>query len=413
MKSKTRFSIRTAMLVGIGAGGVLSSSAHAKDLFTVTAGGASASGSSVVDLVEDLVRARGAFAGLGAGAYTGSLNYGGVPGALNYAVNAAGTSATLTSSITGLSRTFSAANRDALYNQIEDYLEEDGTDDLGDLYKQLNRRSFVAITDGTPHASTALAANQVWNSYSTRVGTTEEELSRGGGLCCTFGLGAGVDVGSIEANGFSGTSVTMPLSMRSQLSERVGLGVDIPLNWTQIENADIFNAGVVLGLPITLIKEGADSPLNWIVAPVGHVNAVGSEDMANGGLIGGGSLASVVSYRLPNNMTLSMGNQISAFEGVEVSGFTPGVSNQLLKNGLTLSIPIAERWVFETRGLYTSFLQDAAVDGYWTVGGDLVYRFLGDFEQKSKRAYAMLGVYGDIAKNYSSPHVRLGTGWKF
>lgn len=400
-------------MIGLGAGGLLAPTTQARDLFTVTAGAVTASGDKVVDLVEDLVRARGAFTGLGAGAYTGSLNYGGVPGALNVAVNATGTSATLTSSITGLSRTFTAANRDALYNQIEDYLEEQGTDDLGELYKQLNRRSFVAITDGTPHASTALAANQVWNSYSSRVGVSEEEAARDGGLCCTFGLGAGVDVGSFEANGFSGTTVTVPLSMRAQLADRVGLGVDVPLNWTQVESADVFNAGVVLGLPITVIKEGADSPLNWIVAPVGHVNGTGSVDMANGGLIGGGSLASVVSYRLPNNMTLSMGNQISAFEGVEVSGFTPGVSNQLLKNGLTLSIPVGERWVFETRGLYTSFLQDAAVDGYWTVGGDLIYRFLGDYEDKSKRAYAMLGVYGDIAKNYSSPHVRLGTGWKF
>ena len=109
-----------------------------------------------------------------------------------------------------------------------------------------------------------------------------------------------------------------------------------------------------------------------------------------------------------------MGNQISIFEGMEVAGFDSGISQQILKNGLQLSIPIAQRWLFEARGVYSRFLDDAAIDDYFTVGGDFVYRFLGGADaEATRRGYVLLGAYAELADDYTAPHVRVGTGWRY
>ena len=84
--------------------------------------------SSVVDLVRDVIETRDEFAPLLFRDFSASLTYAGVQDAILFDVNAGGTQATLRFPDTGFSRTFTAANRDELEDEIEDFIKEDGAD---------------------------------------------------------------------------------------------------------------------------------------------------------------------------------------------------------------------------------------------------------------------------------------------
>ena len=103
--------------------------AGATDLFgveaTYTGGTITQSASSLPNLVEALVNNQGAFAPLVGNNFTGSLTYYGLPGAV--AVNVQGeTQLTVTSSLTGLNKTFTGTDRNDLENQLTDWLLKDG-----------------------------------------------------------------------------------------------------------------------------------------------------------------------------------------------------------------------------------------------------------------------------------------------
>ncbi len=232
-----------------------------------------------------------------------------------------------------------------------------------------------------------------------------------------MGVGIVADVGTFDANGFKGQAYSLPLYARFKLTERVGLNIDIPLSYVQVESADIFGFGMGIGVPIKVIPRTKESPWSWQLAPFGGANASASKDFLAGGLVANGGLNSLVAYDF-GKVTLSMGNHFSLHEGVPltVDGYTfdPGVSQQILKNGLKLDIPFKRRWIVDFYAVHTKFLNDAALDQYYTVGGELGYRMLGKpGAGKKKNGYIKFGVYADIGKDYTSAHAQFGTGWKF
>src|SRR5204863_4259386 len=83
-------------------------------------------GSSLLDLGNSLIKAQDQFAQFDNRDLAASLNYAGVPNAVRATVNASGTQAVLDIPSTGLHKVFTAANRDELQNQVEDYLKKNG-----------------------------------------------------------------------------------------------------------------------------------------------------------------------------------------------------------------------------------------------------------------------------------------------
>jgi hypothetical protein len=118
-------------------------------------------------------------------------------------------------------------------------------------------------------------------------------------------------------------------------------------------------------------------------------------------------------------MTLTMGNYIGIFEGVDVSlgnySLDSNIDQQILKNGLRVSLPFAHNWLVEAYGICTNFLQSAAVSTYFTVGAELGYHFIyRRGEDAVDLGYLKLGLYVDIGnKSYQSGHIQIGSGWKF
>ena len=393
----------------------------ADDLFEITAQSLAdvrtAGGSSVVDLVKQVVDAEGQFSIFAGQSYQAFLRYGGVHNAVFFNINATGTSAQLQIPATGFFRDFNGPDRQSVERQIEDFVKSNGEGEWAKFLKTINAQSPVAVSDGNPNSATAFSAAQTYNQFGSSAGLTRDEMESPDGAEQSSHLGLEAEVGRFDASGFSGTTYALPLYANFQLTDRVGLALNIPLKYIELEGADIFSVGVGIGLPIKVIKRTKDRPWFWQVTPSGGVLGAGSEDLATGDLLTQGGLTSLLEHRF-KWLTLAMGNQVSWLEGVAMDigdfQFDPGVSQQIVKNGLKASVPFGRRWIFELYGIHTKFLENASVDEYVTVGGDIGFRSSGKpGSARKKRGYVKAGIYSDVGNDYSSQVVRFGTGWRF
>ena len=415
-----RTTVRSLLLAGLGL--FATSRLQAADLFQIDAvtftTTYSASDKSVVDLVQNLITGTGHFAPLANTTFVANLNYAGVANAIRFNVTGGpgAWQARLTSPYTGLNQVFNGATRDQLNSRIQDFIKKDGSNEWNKFLRAMAERSTVSSTDGNPGSATALIADQAFDQFASPMAETREEKESDQDSSGRFGFGITADAGMIRSGNFKGTSLSLPLYLPVKLTDRVGMVINLPINYTEIEGSQIYNVGFGLALPIKVIKATKENPWAWQLTPSGGGVGSASIDMASGGILAQGTLSSALSHDF-GSFTLSMGNQFTMVEGVPVtiSGykFDPQVSQQIVKNGLKLAVPFGRRWVGSLYAVRTDFLARAAIGDYYTIGGEIGYRFLGKPGGKKKRGYVKLGLYSDIAENYTSPHIQFGSGWKF
>lgn len=393
----------------------------AQDLFNITATGGgvtrSVSGSSVVDLINNAVNAKDTFSVFQGNAFAADLNYAGVSSAIKFTANATGTSATLEIPSANFTRTFSGTSRSETEQQLEDFLKTDATGVLADFYKSINAQSFVAVTDGNPRSATAIAASDTYNLYGVMVARTNEEREKEKPLSGFSGIGAVFNYGSFTANGIHGTTYDLPVLLPFRFSQRVGLNLEIPINYEKIGAARVFGSGLIAGVPIKILIASRSSAWSWQVTPFGGVTGSASREMAAGGLLSIAGAASVVARDF-RRITISMGNMVSSHSGIPLSvaeyHFDPGVSQTILKNGGKVDLPVGRRWILDGSFIHTNFTNHAALGHFETLGGEIVYRALGNSQsERNKSRYLKVGVSSDFAGRYRSTQLQLGAAWKF
>ncbi len=415
---------KRGVINGLCAGVVIAaaqSQLQAADIFSITASGGAPTitvgGNSVIDLVRNAINAQGQFSSFNGVPLNASLNYAGVANAMSFNANNTGTFASLSIPSIGFSKSFNGTTRSDVENQIETFLKSDGSNVLARFLKAMSSMSVVAVTDGNPNSTTAFAASQAYGNYAMGFAETNEEKDSPKQASGHVGVGIVADVGTFDANGFKGQAYSLPLYATFKLTDRVGLNIDMPLSYVKVESASIFGFGLGIGLPVKVIPHTKGSPWYWQVTPFGGANASASKDFVAGGLVANGGINSLLAYDF-GKVTLSMGNHFSLHESVPMTydsyTFDPGVSQQIIKNGLKLDIPFKRRWVVDVYAVHTKFLENAAIDQYVTVGGELGYRMLGKpGAAKKKNGYIKFGVYADLGQHYTSAHAQFGTGWKF
>ncbi len=414
--SRTCQILKTTALVAAGLwAGTLS--LPALELFSVSVapGGTVVSDNKLLTLVDKIINGKDEFAffnGPGV-AYTGTLRYGNVQNAINFSMNAPRTSADLNIPSIGFTRTFVGANQADIENQIEAFLKKDGADVYSKFLKAMSAQSLVAVSDGNPQSTTAIAAGQSFQNYAMTFAETREEKDApqaAGGDRVALGIIA--DVGAFDANGIKGTAYSLPMFARFKLTDRVGLNFDIPLSYIDIDGAKVFGVGLGVGVPVKVIPRAKESPWYWQLTPFSGVNASASKDMLAGGMVVNGGMNSMLAYDF-GKFTLSMGNHFSLHEGMPLTlesyKFDPGVSQQILKNGFKLDVPLGQRWIVDVYAIHTKFLATAALDQYMTIGGEIGYRM----GKGKKGGFMKLGVYADVGEDYTSAHVQVGSSWKF
>lgn len=275
-----------------------------------------------------------------------------------------------------------------------------------------------ASTDGVPTSSTAVSSTQLLTQGGFAASRSKDERQAAPGTednsRGSFDLTP--DFGSFSTTGVKGDSYTLPLFANYKLTDRVGLNINLPVQYTEFRtafgNLDVWDLTLNLGVPVKVIKRSKEQPLSWTVTPHGGLSGDIADDAGDSHtLIGQGGVTSLLSYET-EYFTVSLGNQITCYETLSKSGsykFSADVDQQVLKNGLKLSIPFGHRWVLDVYGIHTEFLQKYFLDRYYTIGGAVGYHL----SSMKKNGYLKAGIYADLGEHYRAAHLQFGTAWKF
>ena len=165
--------------------------------------------------------------------------------------------------------------------------------------------------------------------------------------------------GQFHFQGRDGHTFGIPIVGHVNLTDRVALNYDIPLQYVEIPGSSFFETGVILSFPIQVITPSQDHRWSWEVTPTAAFASTGSKE-----IMGAGALTNIISYRW-RDITLTYGNYLSFFEGETLVSndpeFPKGTSQQIMKNGLKVTIPFGKGWLCDVYAIYTNFFQSAAV----------------------------------------------------
>jgi hypothetical protein len=265
-------------------------------------------------------------------------------------------------------------------------------------------KNQVQLGDGTPISTTAMLTDASFYGFGT---PADRALESGkNGIAISF------DAAEFDIKGQKGEVYTLPISGGYKLTDCVRLDYVIPLQYVKLPHDHLFQEGLVLNLPINVIRRSDVQPWTWDVTPTVAMAEAGTKEF-----IGGAALTNVISYRC-GVVTLTYGNYMSFYEGkrwtTDDINFPKRVSQQIMKNGLKVTVPFGKDWVFDAYGIYTQYFQSAAISSYYTIGGELGRRFSWNFEgQRIDLGFFSLGFYAELGNRYSSGHIQLGTAWNF
>jgi autotransporter-associated beta strand protein len=263
------------------------------------------------------------------------------------------------------------------------------------------------MSDGTPSSTTEMMADLSFFSFSSLAGRMAADTEKANVLSITF------DAGEFRYQGHNGEVWGFPISGQRRLTDRMRLDYQIPLQYVDYPGAHLFQSGLILELPTKIILPSEKHPWTWDCKPTVMIGASGGKEV-----IGGGALTNVVTYRW-NDVVFTYANYIGFFEGDTIVNddvqFKRGVDQQIMKNGLRVSIPIAKKsWLLEVYGVHTQSFQTASVPSYATIGVEIGRHFIMNVEGRPMDlGFFSLGFYSDIGNHYSSGHIKLGSGWRF
>jgi len=336
-------------------------------------------GSSLPNLLENLVNASADFQSFDGVALSADISFAGIANVINVTVDPVGQTGTLTFTILGAgAQTFVFSGTD-LAGQIEQFIQDNLAGQITAFLQAINALSLIAVTDGTPLSTTALSAEYVFDRFGLHADLTAWERRQFDAEEFKEGMRARIDTfyNSISTDVGNGNSFSIVPSLEWYLSKDLSIALQIPINYLDVEGSDVYNIHANLAVPIRVIRPTFDSPLGLTITPFGTLAGAGSVDLVAGGLIGGGGVLGTVSLDFVN-VRVSFSTQISFHEGLTMQyqgfSFDPGVSQQIWKNGLKGTANIGENFYVYGTVTYSQFIQDAAVDTWWSPGGGIGFR---------------------------------------
>lgn len=383
-------------------------------------------GSDLLKLLEDLANSKNQFSVLSTQAWTGKATLYGLPNALNVLSNETGTSLTISSSLTGLNKTFTGATRSEVDDKLEDWFKKDGSEEIAKLLKEIAKRSPAALTDGNPNASTATMAAAAFDQFGFQEVSTEAESkesatdaqsgskSQSVDKSSFIGMGIGMNSGFFELDSPAGkikgskTSVSVPF--KYQMNESLALSFGLPLEYMEIEDAKVYGAGVQTGITWKPYRMSKKDDFGWAITPFAGANVRGSKEAATGTLLSQYGGTSSIDYRMNKHLILSMANQMSFFNSIPVTvggmKLDSKIDQVIFRNGFKAGIPFWERWVSENYIIDTRFANKAAIESYETLGTSMSYRV-------TQSMYLKVALNYDVGDNFQGWGAGLSSAWSF
>jgi hypothetical protein len=376
----------------------LASRTRADNFFNVLSEGSggtivTGSGPNIIHLTDNLISLNGPFVSLIGQNVTTTMSWGGVPDAVKFTENAAGTSATLSFPTTGFSTTFTGSNPIDLQNEVHDFIKGDGEKAYAQFLQSMNQMSPVATLDGNPQSSTALISTDVF----TRFGINNQQPTAYAGLSDGAYIALSGSGGDIRAAGLNGTWAGFSLDSGVRLGSHVALSFGTTLAYRDTENSEAYTVAEEVALPITFI-DCNENGISWQVAPWAFGGLSASYDQAAGGILVGGGGTSSLAWHF-NGLTVTLGDQVSYTGNVSVSvegySFDTDIDQWILKNGIDAMYQFPGTPLFVDASMtYSNFLDRAAVPDYWTpsVGVGLAW---------GRYSSIRFSYQGDFAGNYN------------
>lgn len=377
------------------------------EIFVMAPGGEVADlfvgGSSLPDLVTNLMNSQGAFAGFVGIDFNASVTFLGIPDAIEVTFDAGTGEATFKFTLLGpLAQEFTFTGAD-LAGQIEQFLQDQLNQEIQAFLAAINTLSAVAVTDGSPMSTTALSASFVYDRFGLHADLTAAQKKAeqaDQGKEPEYGFRGRVDIyyDTITTDVSSGNSFAIAPSLEYILSEQVSVGLLFPITYHDIGGAQILNVHANLAIPIYLIPPSDIGGVSLRITPFGTLAGSGSVDLIAGGLIGGGGILSTVTFDL-GELMISATSQLSFHEGITLRyqgfEFDPGVSQRIFKGGIKLTQTIGDNMFFYGAITYSSFLEPAAIDNYLSPAAGIGFRAENGLNFS-------IGYSGDIADNFES-----------
>ncbi len=366
--------------------------------------------SNFLDFVDDLVNSEGAFQPLDGRPFDASMTFLGVANAARFTANSTGTSVTLTLAPIGFTRTFTGADSRAVNDQVEEFFEKDGAATYAAFLKAIARTSPIAVTDGNPSASTALAAR---SAFMTQGFTSVDELSAADdGTKPKFGgVSFGMNGGKFDAAGFKGSMYSFAGTVLNFGGETVRFVVPVDFNFLKFDaGSQVGGAGINFCLPIRAKIMSKENPWNWRITPLAGVSLRGSVDLASLSPIWQFGAVNTIDYRVNKKLVIGLVNQLTTHQSFSMAyddfEFDPDIDQQILKNGVRVVTPFTDRWTGDVFVVDTRFLKDAAVEQFWTLGASVTLR-------ATKSWSVVVGANYDTGDDFKAYSVGLSSAWKW
>jgi hypothetical protein len=377
-----------------------SQSTRADDFFNISASGsggtnASAGGSNILNLADNLINHQQSFSSLAGQNYTGTVRYGGVNNALVFSGNASQTQATLTIPSTGFTKTFTGTSSSDLQNQIRNFIKSDGEQQYAKFIQTIDRLSTVAAIDGNPQASTAYLSTDAFNRFGLQPTLSRDPKESGNSVQFRIDGGGGVT----RTSGFNSNFADLTIEGAFRLTDNIALSLATTAEYRDTENSAAYTIGETLGLPITFIPLRDNHGFSWQVTPWAFGAVAASYDQATGTILLGGGLTSSLSYTM-DSLTFTLANQ-GSYTGdtkatVDGYGFDVVVNQWIVKNGGKITWQRPGSSFFVDAGIaYSNLLHNAAIPDYWTPTAGVGFKF-------NPYSGIRVGYSGDFAKRYNT-----------
>ncbi len=361
-------------------------------------------GSSLPDLIEDLVNAQGGFSSYTGVAFDADISVAGVVDAINITVDPVAGTASLTFTALGPGAPTFVFTGGNLLAQIEQFIQDNLSGQITEFLRAINTLSSVAVTDGSPISTTAMTAEYVFDRFGLHADLTAWERRDSDFRHTGAGFQGRVDVyyNTIDTDTGDGQSVAIAPSLQYTFDENVAVALLFPISYMTIEGSEVFNLQMDLAVPINLVLPDEVVPVGLRVTPFGTLSSSASVDFIAGGLFGGGGVLGTLYLDL-GGFQASASAQISFHESINLSyagySFDPGVSQQIVKAGFKVTQSIGENFYVYTSFTFSSFLQPAAVDEFITPGAGFGYRTRSGLNISA-------GYTGDIGNGFNGHQLR-------
>jgi hypothetical protein len=393
------------------------STVHAadRDLFEIeaTAGPLALLGgdNDLVDLIESFIDPDlgSPFNGLlGLLGYQGNLDYLGMRNAIEFTVQYdlpnAEWDVRMVIPKTGTDITFSGLTQDDVFDELKDWVKDEGASQWFDFLRAANAATPLALLSGNPKSSVALMGDSAYRKFGYDDSRSRMGFGKPVQRWGAFELRVDAGMSSVNTANFSDDlwSIDPSITLAGDFGRYIGLSFSIIGQYRDYNGAQMVDLGVELALPITL-KRPDRSPYFWQLTPFIQAAGGASKAAAAGGIFMGGGLVNALGYN-QGSFEVLMSNEIAYYGGipaVDIAGydFETKLSQFYFKNGLEGTWWLGAGFYADAGVHFTNFARDAAAVSWfvtptvgvgWQLGRwmDLRVAYEADLDNKDYKAHS-------------------------